>query len=460
MPYIPKKSLTASSVGILNSIRNSASPEYQAGVPLAKDTTDSIRMVGESINAFQSRQNEFINALVNRIGRVMVASRSYQNPWAFFKKGILSYGETIEEVFVNIANVHQFDPDNAYMSELRKETNDIRSAFHTMNYQKFYKATTSPQQLSQAFLSADGVTDLITRIIESMHTAMQYDELLVMRYMIARLALDGKIETLNIDTVTQANARGAIAKIKAISNDYTFMLTDHNMAHVLTHTPKNEQYLISTTNFDAIIDVEVLALAFNMDKTEFLGHHVLINSFSFTTAETERLEMLLSDDPGYTSFTTAENNLLKLIEALLVDINFFMVLDNLLETRNKEIDEGLYWNHWLHTWKTFSASPFANATLITSAESSVTSVEFYNTETAFPAGYPITIQAGVNGNGFFDKSVRYSISGNLPETKIDGKTGLLIISKNEADGAEITITATSVYDRTKTATLEITVINK
>ena len=39
---------------------------------------------------------------------------------------------------------------------------DVRAAFHTMNYQKFYKATISNDQLRQAFLSWQGITDLIT----------------------------------------------------------------------------------------------------------------------------------------------------------------------------------------------------------------------------------------------------------------------------------------------------------
>ena len=88
--------LNARSVGILNAIRNNASAEYYNAVPRAEDTTESIRAVGQAITAFQPRMNEFVSALVNRIARVVVTSRMYSNPWAFAKKGLLEYGESIE----------------------------------------------------------------------------------------------------------------------------------------------------------------------------------------------------------------------------------------------------------------------------------------------------------------------------------------------------------------------------
>ena len=37
---------------------------------------------------------------------------------------------------------------------------------HMMNYQKFYKATISNDQLRKAFLSWQGITDLIAKIVE------------------------------------------------------------------------------------------------------------------------------------------------------------------------------------------------------------------------------------------------------------------------------------------------------
>ena len=77
--------LTNSSVDVLNAIRNSASMNYQNYVPIATPDADSIRKIGAIIMDNVTLQNEFVNALVNRIGRVIVTSKLYDNPWASFK---------------------------------------------------------------------------------------------------------------------------------------------------------------------------------------------------------------------------------------------------------------------------------------------------------------------------------------------------------------------------------------
>ena len=137
MPTIPKQiTLTNSSVDIVNAIRNNASTNYQNYVPIATPDADSIREIGAIIMDFPALQNEFLSALVNRIGRVLLTSRLYAHPLANFKKGLLEFGETVEEIFVNIAKPYQYDPAVAENTVFKREIADVRSAFHIMNYQK------------------------------------------------------------------------------------------------------------------------------------------------------------------------------------------------------------------------------------------------------------------------------------------------------------------------------------
>ena len=174
MPTQPKsKKLAANTVDILNVIRNNATHNYRDYVPEASEDIDSIRAIGNIIMSMPNLQNEFLSALVNRIAMVIITSKSYENPWRFFKKGLLEYGETVEDVFVNLAKVHSFDQHTAESEVFKREKPDVRAAFHTMNYQKFYKVTVSDRELRQAFLSLDGVTDLIAKIVESVYTSSQ-----------------------------------------------------------------------------------------------------------------------------------------------------------------------------------------------------------------------------------------------------------------------------------------------
>ena len=175
---IAVSTLNASTVDILNVIRENASLAYQSSVPKIKQATD-IPKVGEVIYGTPAFANEFINALVNRIALVRVQSATFNNPYVMLKKGYLDYGESVEEIFVNIAKVFEFSQEKAEARELKQYKPDVKSAFHTMNWRVVYPVSVSDEELRMAFLSAEGVTDLIARIVDAVYTAANYDEYLL-----------------------------------------------------------------------------------------------------------------------------------------------------------------------------------------------------------------------------------------------------------------------------------------
>lgn len=453
MPKIPDiKTLNANSVQIMNAVRNELGGTYAQMVPIAEDSTRSIRTVGEIIMSYDVLYNDFLNALVNRIGRVIITSKLYRNPWADFKRGLLEYGETIEEIFVNIAKPFQFDPATAETEVFKREIPDVRAAFHTMNYQKFYKVTISNDQLRQAFLSWDGITDLIGRIIDSLYTGANYDEFLTMKYMIARMALNGNMHPINIPDVTAANAKSIVTTIKAISNSLEFMSSAYNAAGVATYTDKYDQFIILNAEFDATIDVEVLASAFNMDKAEFMGRRIVVDSFS--NLDNARLAELFAEDSGYVEISGDDLTKLSSIPAILVDRDWFMIFDNYYNMTQQYNGQGLYWNYWYHVWKTFSTSPFANAILFTTATPSITSVSITPSNATVNKGQSIQLSANVVAVGFANKNVTWSISGATASNI--SPDGLLTVGSGET-ASTITVTAISVFNTSKKGTATITV---
>ena len=446
------KTLNANSVQIMNAVRNEIGGVYASQVPIAEDSVESIRTVGEIIMTYQPLQNAFLSALVNRIGKVIIISKSYQNPWASFKKGLLEYGETVEELFVNIAKPFQFDPNTAETEVFKREIPDVRAAFHTMNYQKFYKVTISNDQLRQAFLSWNGITDLIGRIIDSLYTGANYDEFLTMKYMIARMALNGNMYPVNIPAVSAENAKSIVTKIKGISNNLEFMSTAYNAAGVNTYTDKRDQYIILNAEFDATIDVEVLASAFNMDKAEFMGRRIVVDSFS--ALDNARLSELFAEDAGYIEITPEEKTALSNIPAILVDKEWFMIFDNYYNMTEQYNGQGLYWNYWYHVWKTFSTSPFANALVFTTATPAISAVSVTPSTATVTKGQSLQMYATVTSTGFADKKVTWAISGATSSTI--SPNGLLQVGSGET-ASSITVTATSVFDNTKSGTATITV---
>lgn len=453
MPVKPKiRTLTTSAADILNVIRNNASVDYRNYVPKADaNDVESIRTIGAIIMDYPALQNEFLNALVNRIGRVMLTSKMYSNPIAFFKKGVLEYGESIEEIFVNIAKVQEFNPEIAEQEVFKRVVPDVRAAFHIMNYQKFYKATVTQEQLKQAFLSWDGVTDLIARIVDSMYTGANYDEFLVMKYLLARHILDGRVYPVTVPTVTAENAKAIITTVKGVSNKLTFMNSDYNPAVVRTFTDKADQYMIVNSVFDATMDVNVLASAFNMDKAEFLGHRVLIDGFG--DLDTARLGEIFAGDPTYTEPTQQELAALNAIPAVIVDKDWFMVFDMLTQFTEQYNGQGLYWNYFYHVWKTFSVSPFANSVLFVPGTPAVKSVTVSPATATVQKGGSVSLSAVVTTEYFAPQTVVWTSSADGVKVSAAG----VVTVDVDASSTTATITATSAFDGAKKATCTVTV---
>lgn len=427
MPTIPKiQKMTANSVEILNAIRAQADAEYQNRIPIA--TQENLREVGNAMMQYRPAQNTFLNALVNRIARVIITSKSYQNPLREFKRGIMEYGETVAEYFVNIAKAHQFDPAVAEKEWMKREIPDVQGVFHTMNYQNFYKVTISDRELRQAFLSQDGVTDLIARIVDSLYTGSEYDEFLIMKQLIVDAAQDGKMYPVQIPAISAANAKEIVTIIKSISNDMAFMKAKYNSMGVLTATPKNDQILILDSRFDAVIDVEVLASAFNMEKAEFMGRRILIDDFADLTG----------------------------VVAAIVDSDWFMVFDNMLEFTENYNGEGLYWQYWYHCWKTFSNSPFANAILFTTDTVQATAVTITPAAPSTTKGQQIQFQAVVSGTGYIPQDVSWSVTGQQSQDTKINRAGLLTVAADETANS-LTVKAISGYNPSISKTVTVTV---
>ena len=393
-----------------------------------------------------------LTGLINRISRTILISRLYENPWSMFKKGLLDMGETVEEIFTNICNAQSFSPAVAENEVFKRVIPDVRTAFHTMNYQKFYKQTISDEQLRQAFLSWQGVTDLIASIVNAMYTAANYDEFLVMKYLIAKNAVNGNMYSVTIPAATTENAKSIVSTARSYSNKLTFMSTTYNTAGVSTFTPRDNQYILVNTDFDGIMNVEVLASAFNMSNAEFLGHMVLVDGFG--NLDIERLNALLGDTPGYQEISGDDLEELNGIPAMLVDENFLMIFDNLTKFTEIYNSDGLYWNYSFHTWKTFSVSPFANAVIFNPVAAAVTGVTVSPSSVTVTKGQTAQFTANVTATGFAPQSVTWSVNGAADGTTIS-PSGLLTVDPNETK-TPLTVTATSTYTPAQSGTATVT----
>lgn len=351
---IAMSTLNASTIDILNTIRANASYEYQNLVPEISKATE-IPKVGEVLYGYPALANQFINALVNRIALVRVKSATFNNAYAELKKGYLEFGETVEEVFVNIVKAREFSADKAEQRELKRSLPDVRTAFHTMNWRVQYPVTIQDEDLRTAFLSINGVQDLIAKIVDAVYTAAEYDEFLLFKYLMIKAIAHGKVYPVSIGS---GDMKEAAVSFRGMSNQLTFMSSKYNASGVTTSTLKEDQYIFMDSMYNASYDVNVLASAFNMDKAEFTGKLKLIDDW--TTFDNERFSEIIKESDSIEPVTAEELALMSNVKAVLADSEWFQVYDNNNKFTEKYVSSGMYWNYFYNVWKTISSSPFSN----------------------------------------------------------------------------------------------------
>lgn len=334
-------------VNILNTIRANASALYQERIPEA--TADNLKELGGTIINYTPARNEFCDAIINKIAFTYVRSRAYQNPLSILKKDRKPFGTDIEDIYTNPAKAHKFDGTNTgNLLAIKKP--DVKTMYHRMNRQDQYEVSISVPELQLAFTSPAEFEKFLNSKIQSLYNGDEMDEYLLMRNIFVDAVTKGYLKTIEIDyTGDETTSKDLVKLIKTLSGDFTFAKGDYNGYNVLnktgiadgsitqcvTWTPKENQVLLIRNDVDANTDVEVLAKAFNMEKTDFIKRKMIVDSFG----DTDTICVLMDDAlPEFRD-------------------NFYSV---------EEFHNGstLTRTYFLHHWQTLSLTLFANAVVI------------------------------------------------------------------------------------------------
>lgn len=457
---IKKRNPEVSNADLLNMVRANASAEYKRRVPEALQpgqdgSVQVLNTIGRALYTWAPLRNYFYPAFYNLIGVQIGKNKIYDNQLRMFKIGLVQEGEGISEYFVDTTKAHNYSPDTAYQTWMKREKSDIYSAFHHMNFQKFYKDTISKQNLKLAFLSWEALDNLIEKINQSLWTTSNWHEYLIMKHMLGRAMLNGVMAPIEAPAFTWENTKKVTALIRQTSNDMEQMSRTRNQARVNNFTDKERQVVVLNTASESIIDVEVMAAAFNKPYVDFLAWN-RVTLTAFTMEEEEELLKLFEEDnynADFLPFTQEEINQLNSVPGAIISKDWFVVADNLLEWNSTPFNnEGLYYNNTLHKWSTFSISPFEEAVVFTPGTPSVTRVAIIPEAMTAPPSATVHFEAKVETQNFASKVVTWE-SDN--ENVIVAQDGTVTIGKNATGTANITIT--SVFDPTKTATAVLTI---
>lgn len=447
----PALAQAAANAGVIKLAQMPGESRQTVQIP---DDNSSIMNIYSFITGYEPNRNAFLYALMNRIGMTILTSKMWNSPLAWTLQGRLEFGESIEEIFVNLCKVRSFDPTKAPARVFERNVPDVRAAFHVMNWQKEYPLTITTDQLRQAFLSWQGIVDLVQGCIQSMYKSLQKDMYETTKYMIAKLIISGQMPNVQIPDFTDpANMPSVVKAARSTALNMTILGTQYNMAHVYNAVDNvSDLYIIMSNDLLASQDVDVLAAAFNMDRTTFYGRVIGIDSFS--DMDYDRLDMLFEGTEGYAHISGTDLTNLQKVGFIACEKDFFQIWENFQEVTDNYNGSGLYWNYFLHAWYTFSVSPFAQGVLFDYAGGEITSVTVVPATANVAQGSTIVLGATVEGAGIFDKAVTFSISGQTKEgTRVVGNQ--LTIAVDEPATTPITVTAKAADGTIGTGTITV-----
>lgn len=433
---------------ILDNIWLNGSNDYQQRVPQASQAgVDAVADVLFA-NGNRSYFNEFHEGLINRICTSFVNQWSWANPLAAFKREALAMGATIQEISVDLikASGYNFEDNNLFKRNPAK----VYEAFHTVNRQDKYLVTLNVAALKAAFTTEYGLNELLAREMAMPGLSDEYDEFRIMVQLIGRAFANDELYKVatpfaNPLAPTAEELKALSIAIRTNAGRMGFPSGRYNAKGVPTVSRKEDLVLITTPEVVANLDVNVLADAFNIDRTDFASNMVVIDEFPMAG-----------------------------VYAMLADRNWLVCADYLRETEVFRNGASLEVNFYYHHWGVYSTSPFSNAVIFGDVQgtetgvvnlvlnsisaqavnaaganvntfsygddlhievrgSSTTTPE--NKELVAPAGYTVEISLADSEGAAIERTVNTSLS----------RTGALRVQEGLVAGDKITIVATSTY---------------
>ena len=424
---------------------------------LIYDDNYSIIKIGQIITNYQPYMNTFVPALVNQIGMVAIERMMWMNKWSKFYQGQYEgAGSTVQEIFVDICDPHSYNPSTAEEELFKRELPNLMSAYHMLDFQKFYKVTVERRSVSQAFYAWNKVNDLIANILAQMWVALEYDVYQTWKYMTAKYIVGGHMAQVAIpeQNGSKEAADGALKMVKEYSTYLDNPSRKFNAAGVMNVVDKSEQQVIINAKANADISVETWAQAFNLPYAQFVGNVTEIDSFS--NLDEQRLALIFENDGNFAKLTPEEKKIIDATPIIVFGPKFFQIYTYDRWTDNVYNAQGAYTNELLHNWMIFSISPFEQAIAFTSAASTITSVAVSPSIATVAAGQDITLTANVDGTGIYSRNVQWTMVGATKSgTVLTGNR--LHVASDEPSATPIKVIATSLQDSSLKGEATITV---
>ena len=426
----------------LNALRELSSTIYHEYVPVIDDSTD-ISAFAQPIFDFPVVYNEFCDVLVNKLVFSQFQTMTFNNPLRILEGERVPLGYSGENIYTNPAQARSFNV-NDFAGLLMRYEADTKVEYWTVNTDIQYCVTVSRQQLKKAMTSWDNLASYITQLSNSLYNGSYIDFFRYTKNIISGAFKENRAVYEKITAVTsEATAKAFIEKARELFLNFQLPSTEYNAwaknggagRPITTWTRPEDIVMIIRNDIRAKIDVNVLAEAFNMDKTELLGQIITVDNFD------------AYDDDGVKVYDGSD------IVGMIADRAWFKIktqdffMENFYNPNNRTMQ------YYLNVQKGYNMSLFANGVIFATDDPSVsaTALEFVETSASVKAGDDIVLHV---------KTTPYTANPTLTYTTsadtyadVGSETGKYITVTGVAAGSA-TITVT---DGTLSDTISVTV---
>lgn len=422
----------------LNKYREISSDIYQKYIPVIEDNTD-IGTFASPILSVPEVQNEFINALINRIVYTQVEMKSFRNPLRGLEGAVMPLGYAGQEIYVNPAKATQYNVADT-VGLLQKYEADVKVQYLIKNMDLQYKVSVVRTKLKEAFVSWDSLDRFITGLSQSLYNGMYIDEYRYTKALVSSAYKNNGVivETIGTSpTASESAAKAFITKAREYFLNFQTPSTAYNSwakvggadKPVTTWSNPEDIVMIIRNDIRSYLDVNVMAAAFNIDSATLLGNIYLVDNFD-----------VYSDD-GVKAFDGSA------IYGILADRSWFKI---------KPVDQFMeeFYNpnnrmrtFFLNNIKMYEYSLFANGVIFASGEATVNPTAFK----FFIDGEEVTSATITKNTDVVVETVPYQANASI--TYASSATTYATVAKKDSQNKVITITAKADGSSNITATV-------
>lgn len=341
-------------IAVLNAVREEASPQFQSKVAPFTTATNLAR-VGSVILHFPALQNEFLDVLINQYVYARTVRRGLTSAFDRFRtyRGNRPFGTW--ETFTNPVMPVQYDPC-AFDRILKCWKPDVKTQYFGITREDLFPLTITEEVLEQAFFNYDNMSDFINDMLDAVDRGNTFVEFNEVKKMLSSNQAVGAIKTVEIPEINSANARSIVAIIREYVTNMTCPSSDYNNYiniegatgdPVITSTPLEALCLIIDSKALSTLEVEALALAFQLEMSDFKINLIAIDNFGYDIIDREKRRVVGHQDSA--------------VRFMIVDEAFIQLEDNIKLKYDDRNIMTLGRQHAFHVWQSINPRIFMNA---------------------------------------------------------------------------------------------------